>query len=78
MQPTNLLDPAAGLSGDSHWDETSPRNMGPNIPCRENFFFFFFCTVNQGQLRIDVWTSSEVQDRLKQHIQSSLPDHNRL
>lgn len=35
MQPTNLLDPAA-LSGVSQRDETSPRNMGPNVPWGEH------------------------------------------
>lgn len=40
MQPTNLLDPAAALSGVSHRGETSPRNMGPNVPCGEKTVFF--------------------------------------
>lgn len=39
MQPTNLLDPAPALSGVSHWGETSPRNMGPNVPCGEKTVF---------------------------------------
>lgn len=67
MQPTNLLDPSPAPSGVSQWDDTAPRNIGPNVPCEEGKKWINLMTlvlaVCRVPLRTHLWTK---------HIQSTI------